>query len=181
LLQESTGDRDRLLGAARLVFDGARGLPVERFFRLGGLKRANRVAEIQRLMIEPSLRSRRHREMPLGPLARILRDLIQHIICETDIGLVFVDLFDDPMISPVRVLQQIGFQQLGQAFRDSELACPVNSVVMSLDPTTLFRTVLEKPDHTFVRYLLKQALHIAERLPEATDPAGAGQAVPACE
>ena len=122
----------------RLVFDSETGLPLEQFFRLSLLKKSTqRANEAQRLMVSSSFRQRKNiKGAPFG-LSLALMKAGFHYCFLHQVSHIFVDAFVDTQTTPLKTFKEIGFEEVGCPFIDTELSSQSKSVAMVIDPVQL--------------------------------------------
>lgn len=154
LLELVSEDGLRLpVGTARLVADSPAGLPIERFFPLGPLKEDRKFIEIQRLVVVPEFRSKRFVGAPFGLMARMMREIMRYAIGAGRASFLVADVFDDPQVSPIGPLREIGFDQIGVAFQDTELHSATPSYAMVINRSRFIEQVLSSRASALLRYV----------------------------
>ena len=68
-------------------------------------------------------------------------------------SMIIADVFDDPQVSPIGPLRQIGFERIGVPFVDTELGSPVASVAMAISRGMFLRSLVGGADTTMLRFL----------------------------
>ena len=140
------------VATARIVEGSQQGLPIERFLPLGPLKEDRHLIEVQKLMVRPSFRSRRFPSAPLGLMSLIMQRSMQFAVTN-NASMIIADVFDDPQVSPIGPLRQIGFERIGVPFVDTELGSPVASVAMAISRGMFLRSLVGGADTTMLRFL----------------------------
>ncbi|MEL7488193.1 MAG: hypothetical protein AAGJ87_13365, partial [Pseudomonadota bacterium] len=140
------------LATARVVSDSPCGLPIERFMPLGPLKEGRKIIETQKLMVLPEYRSRRFQQAPLGLMALIMQRVMRFAVTQ-NASMIIADVFNDPQISPIGPLKQIGFQKIGAPFVDTELAAPIESVAMGISRSMFLNKLFTDDNLAMLKYL----------------------------
>ncbi|AEA64929.1 hypothetical protein ACS0X5_05880 [Burkholderia gladioli] len=150
------GAAEIMIATVRVVGDSRVGLPIERFFPLGPLKRYTQLVEPQRLIVDPAWRRRRFDSAPYGLSGLLFKAVVKRYLVGGFNTTLVIDAFSDSRESPLHAFLQMGAQRLGASFHDSELASETPSVALLCSLLDITTQALRADKSRFARYLLKR-------------------------
>jgi N-acyl amino acid synthase FeeM len=144
---------DEPVGTMRLVADSPAGLPIEQFASISELRGNRALVECQRLMILQEFRNRRWQQLPYGVLGALFKACL-HWCITNSLSHIVADCFTATKTTPIGILKNLGFEDTGKVFIDTELDEPGESIALILKVGELFSRPF-RTDSPFFRYLME--------------------------